>query len=246
MVTKVSFQQKEQQRNYIAFSILGTLSLTVFNSLFLILLAVNYNSLASKPTPRLVELTTGETMPVNAIGSLDRKPETIKKFTKDIFTLMFTWTGHIKGANGQNFADPGVKITSLGNKKLPTVAWESSFALSANYRREFLKYLFSVAPSEAIFNDSIDVVFVPVNISNPVQLKEGHWQINLVSNLLVIKNRETRKIIPFNKKIFIKAVEPPDYKHIPSDNAHSAIVGIISAIRQPGLEIEKIEDLMMA
>jgi len=244
VVKKVSFQEKKQQRNYIAVSILATLSLTVFNSSMIALLTVNYSTLASKAPPRLV-VKDGKTMGVIAIGSLERKPETIHNFTKEIFTLMLTWTGHIKGKNGQSFPDPGATITSLGNKKLPLVAWQSRFALSGNYRLEFMKYLASIIPSDAIFNERIDVVFLPGNISTPIKLEEGHWQVNLVSELLVIKDGETLKRIPFNKKVFLKAVEPPNYQNIPIEDAHDAILATVSAIRQPGLEIERIEDLIL-
>ncbi len=244
MVSRISFQEKERQKNWMGIVLLTNTSLSVGTLLLVLLLLVNDIKLVNKPTPRLVELTDGNTMVVKAIGSLERKPETLKKFTLQIFTLMFTWTGNIELSRGHSISDPGVSIRGISGKKLPTAAWESSFALASDFRQDFLKYLLTLSPSNEIFDERVDVVFVPINIEDPIKLKEGHWQVNLVSNLLIIQDKQTRKIIPFNKKVFLRAVESPNYESIPMNEAHSAIVGVISAIRQPGLEIERIEDLI--
>lgn len=242
MSYKVSFQSKEEEKNWIGITTLASLTLSSLTLLATGFLFVNTAQIVNKETPRLVELKTGETMKVRAIGALEREPQTIKHFTLETFKLMFTWTGHIKAGN-KSIPDPGVKLNSSGLGRLPTAAWQSSFALSSDFRADFLKYLSQIAPTSQIFSDKIDVLFVPLNIQDPIQLEEGHWQVNLVSNLLIVRGNETLRIVPFNKKIFVRAVIAPEYQAVPKNEAHSAIVGIVSAIRQLGLEIERIEDL---
>ena len=246
MVFKVSFQEKEKQKNWLGICALAALGLTSFNSFLLILFYGSSVKIAHKPVPRLVELPSGNTILVKPIGSKERQPETIKRFTKNILSLMFTWTGHIEvvGKNAKTTVrDPGVNLAGKPNSLLPTAAWESTLAIDANFRQDFLKYLSEIIPSEQIFNDRFDTVFVPLDISEPIALEAGYWQVNIVANILVISSNKTEKIIPFNKKVFVKAVEIPEYKGIPMNEAHSSIVGIVAAIRLSGLEIDRIEDL---
>ncbi len=75
--------------------------------------------------------------------------------------------------------------------------------------------------------------------------EEGKWKVNLIANLMVFKeDNKLGKIIPFNKEIFLRAVEAPEYLQ----KSNNKIAEIITRVRQSGLEIYgirefKLEDL---
>ena len=260
--------QQQPAKNWIAIASLAALGLNGFNLLLLLLLYGNYSRLAAKPPPSLVQLSNGQAINVSAIGNSERSAETIARFTLDIFSSMMTWTGRLKDSdNNRVVEDPGVIIKELGNKKIATAAWESSLALSSDFHEQFLIYLADITPNQ-VFDDKINIIFVPgvpqEEIQQPIQLKEGHWQVNLVAQLLVIRNKRIERRIPFNKKIFLRAVIPPTYLTVPrnqsvesgskgfspKDNyrknytaAQKEVAQIIAQIRQAGLEIYRIEDL---
>ena len=62
----------------------------------------------------------------------------------------------------------------------------------------------------------------------------------MVANLLVLdKTSNLGEVIPFNKEVYIRAVEAPQ---TPSDNSPE-LAAKIYAVRQSGLEIYAIRDL---
>ena len=138
--------QVKPTKNWIAICSLTAVVINIFNFCLIVLLYGNNSRLAAKPPPTLVQLTGGKTVKVKAIGSTERTPDTIKKFTLRLFSLMMTWTGYLPDKSNESnltVKDPGVIIQEFqGQKdKLPTPAWSSSFALSADFRRQFLTYL---------------------------------------------------------------------------------------------------------
>ena len=85
------------------------------------------------------------------------------------------------------------------------------------------------------------MVFVPNYIGEPVSIpgKPGYWTINLVSTLVAFEaGEQLGEVIPNNKKIYIRAVIPPDYKEFTTPVAQ-----IIANVRASGLEIYHITDL---
>ena len=259
---------EHQARNWIAIASLAAFGLNGCNLLLVLLLYGNYSRLAAKPPPSLVQLSNGQAINVSAIGSSERSAETIARFTLDIFSSMMTWTGHLKDSdNNRVVEDPGVIIKELGNKKIATAAWEASLALSSDFHEQFLIYLADITPNQ-IFDDKIDIIFVPgvpqEEIQQPIQIKKGHWQVNLVAQLLVIRHKRIQSRIPFNKKIYLRAVIPPTYLTVPKKQsiessgkefspkgeyrknytpAQKEVAQTLAQIRQAGLEIYRIEDL---
>lgn len=220
---------------------------------------------AFRPTPTLVQLETGEAITVASLGNAERTPEVIQRFTLDILTTMFTWTGYLPDDN--TTLDPGVEVQELESevtidqqgeivpqisdrrsksRKVTTAAWESSLALSPDFRASFLSQLAEITP-QTVFTGDIDVVFVPLNIRPPQSLESGRWKVIVVSQLMVFRGKNLEQVIPFKKEIYLQAVEPPEYKALPAvkpdkENPEAPIAQAIAKVRASGLEIYAIRD----
>ncbi|MBE9180219.1 hypothetical protein IQ268_16775 [Oculatella sp. LEGE 06141] len=200
--------------------------------------------LLRKPAPSLVQLASGEAIAVAPLASKERTPEVVLNFTRDTLTLLLTWTGIVPGefgADGDKVVDPGVTIPGpddRGSMKISTAAYHGGFALSEDFRKEFLQELGQLMP-KSIFNGKSQVVFVPIEFGSPVQVEPGVWSVNVVANLMVFnQNNVLGKPIAFNKQIIVKAVDAPQF-----DANASGLPLLIQNIRASGLEINLIRDL---
>jgi hypothetical protein len=220
--------------------VVSSLGLHVLLTLGLGLLSLSFFKLSVKPSPTLVQLGTGESIPVAPLGSKDRTPDVIKKFTADSLSLLMTWSGSVQ-QGGQTVPDKGVEIqspTSTRRAKITTPAYQGGFTLSEDFRKEFLLMIGKLTPSN-VFAGNTQVVFVPLSISQPVKIEEGKWRIDVVANLNVISQNDLLgTTIPFNKEVFVQAVEAPEYKA----NA-DGIVAVVQRVRSSGLEIYAMRDL---
>ncbi|ACK74032.1 conserved hypothetical protein (plasmid) [Gloeothece citriformis PCC 7424] len=226
---------------------LGGVSLTV---LFQIILFFNYVKLSTKPPPTLVQLSNGQSITVKGIGNLERTDESIQKFTRDILSLTFTWTGHLPttdaAAEGNYQKDTGVSITLPGkttqNGKITTAAYEASFAFELNFRQEFLKSLAELVP-ESVFKSDTQMAFIPIYIDKPMQVAPGKWKVIVISNLMMLKNGQPMgELVRFNKEIYVRAVVPPNYDFLPPETKSKSLASQVMNMRQSGLEIYAISD----
>ncbi|MBD1922594.1 hypothetical protein H6F77_16110 [Microcoleus sp. FACHB-831] len=223
---------------------LGTLGLHLLTFFVLILLYGAYSSLSKKSPPTLVQLDTGEAITVAPLGNKERTPQVVKKFTIDTMTLMLNWSGTKPPSTVEEATkpvlDPGVDVGSAvpGRAKVTTAAWQAGFALSEDFRKEFLAKLAEITPS-GVFKSATQVALVPLEIQEPQKIAEGKWKIKIVANLIVLdKGNNLGQVIPFNKEIFIQAVESPVF---PGDKG--GVAAIIYQVRTSGLEIYAIRDL---
>ena len=246
---KLHFLQRQKQaerfnnNDILGILAFATMAINVLVLLVQLLLFRGYNRLAAKPAPSLVQLTSGESIQVIAVGSKDRTPDVILNFTKDTLSLLLTWTGTLPSPDAEEAAtDPGVTISGTSSSKstrITTSAYQAGFALSEDFRRELLLELGEIMPSGIFSNGAAQVVFVPLEISQPTQIEPGKWRLSLVANLMVFDQQSVLgEPIPFNKEIFVQAVEPPEFD--------ADLVGFAQAIQQiraSGLEIYAIRDL---
>jgi hypothetical protein len=223
-----------------------------FSAFAWIVLIFFYFKLVNKPAPSLVQLSNGESISVAAMGSVDRKPEVVKTFATNVLTSLFTWTGYLPPQTVEEANNPkvdlGVKVEisdrdGTESKKeitIPTSTWESSFALSEDFRTEFLAKLGQLIPAD-VFENNTDIVFVPISISEPQQIQAGKWKLVLIANLLVFEDgNKMGKMIPFRKEVFIKATEAPNY--LTETKSTNSVASIISQVRASGLEIYGMKD----
>jgi hypothetical protein len=241
---------EKQRRNLFPLFLLVSLGIQgVLTFLMMILIGVGVG-IRNKPAPTLVELKDGTGIAVTPIGARERSPETITRFISDTLYLMFDWQGTLPAKtrveNTTPQPDLGVAIqTAQGGKKvIPTNAWQASFALSETegFRSSFLQQAAEMVP-EGVFQqkegNGTKVVFVPLHISKPEPIAVGKWKIQIVANLVVFRAADrTGTLIPFNKDIFIQAIDAPQPPQESSDLSKA-----IYQVRQSGLEIYGMREL---
>lgn len=233
-------QNKFSNSDLMGLSIVVSMGLHVATFLVLALLSFSVFKLSGKPAPTLVQLGTGQSITVAPLGSKERTPEVIKKFTADSLSLLMTWTGSVE-QGGKTVSDKGVDIQAPGSSrrsKITTPAFQGGYSLSEDFRKQFLLVIGNLTPS-AVFTGRTQVVFVPLSISQPIKIEEGKWRIDVVANLNVVSQTDLLgTTIPFNKEVFVQAVEAPEYQA----NA-DGIVAVVQRVRSSGLEIYAIRDL---
>ena len=228
------------RRDWLGFLVIGVLGLQAMLVLGLFLTYGSLSRLANKPAPSLVQLSDGRSVTVGAIQASERTPQTITNFVNSVFSLMFTWSGFLPPASDaqrQNLRpDPGVRIS--GGRRVPTTTFQAAFALSPDFRKEFLAEVAGLIP-KGVFGGTTQVVLEIQQISPSQKIADGKWKVQVVASLNVIQQSDAlSQIIPFNKEVFLQAVEPPSYPLEPS-GIEKAVYGVRSA----GLEIYAIRDL---
>lgn len=240
----------KQSRNNTPVLIMGTLGFQALNTLILFGLMIGVFAVALKPAPTLVQLVDGKPIQVTAKDAKSREPETIKRFSKEVVALMFSMTGTLPPENFDQARipkpDPGVTIGSK-NLKIATASFQAGFALSEDFRKPFLESLADITPQELFSVKGQDpnkppTQIVPIIklISEPKQVETGLWKVNVVANLILFNGKDQigQDVIPFNKEITLRAVEPPQ-----QITGNTALERTIYALRQAGLEILAIKDI---
>ncbi len=222
----------------------GTLGLHIITLVLLLLLYGSYSKLSKKEPPSLVQLQDGKSITVIPLGSKERTPQVIMRFVNDTMTLMMNASGTLPATTledaRQPKIDPGIDIHSIANGrgKVTTAAWQASTALSEDFRKEFLKLLADTTP-QGVFKETTQIVLTPLSIQPPVKIAEGKWKLKLIANLTVFdKGNNLGDVIPFNKEIFVQAVEAPE-----PPVQMTGLAAVIYAVRSSGLEIYAIRDI---
>ncbi len=245
---RLRFLERQQKRfstsDALGFFALGTFGLHILTFFCLVLLYGAYSNLSKKAPPSLVQLDTGKAVTVAPLGNKERTPQVVSKFVSDTMILMMNWSGTKPPTSVEEATkpvlDPGVGIstTGSGTRKIATAAWQAGFALSEDFRKEFLAKLAEITPN-GIFKASTQVALVPLEIQTPQKIAEGKWKVKMVANLIVFdKGNNLGNVIPFNKEIFVQAVEAPEF---PGEKG--GVAAIIYQVRSSGLEIYAIRDL---
>jgi len=231
---------KHTQRDTLGIFVIVSIGLQFFTLLTFVLLYGSYNRLANKPPPSLVQLADGQTVAAAPLANKQRSPEVIKRFTKETLTSLMSWSGELPSPDGtaKTIPDEGIKLKTA-RKKITTPAYNTSFALSEDFRKEFLIKLAELTP-QSVFSGNTKVVLVPLQIQTPIKIDEGKWKVVIVANLAVFSQNNLGDVIPFNKEIYLQAVEAPSYKNFHSEDETATR---IAKARAAGLEIYTIRDL---
>lgn len=209
--------------------------------------------LARKPPPSLVQMLDGKPVEVSAIDSTVRTAETIQKFTSDMMTLLFSARGTISREDepSQTKLDEGVELSGLPiegrNKKIPTAAYEASFALSEDFRAEFLTNLAEMTPP-LVFRGQTQTRLIIRHLSPPEpvlndrgEVIAGEYLVKMIADLLIFTpTNRAGQTIPVNKKIYLRTVHPHS---LPLPDSASQLEREIYRIRTAGLEIYRLSDL---
>jgi hypothetical protein len=247
-------QQDEKERNLRALCDLATLGISTLGLCVSIAALFTARTIANKPMPSLVQTLSGKAMKVEATNDYERSPRVIKYFVLNTLTNLFTWRVNYLPPSAENprgAIDPGVPVEVDGKAsvKIPTSVWGASFAISDDFRKDFLgKSLAPLIANLKIVEGSSYVSFIPGVIQDPIEIKgkdpnERRWKVKVVGTLAVktaINVPET--LVPINKDIYVRAVAPP----IPPDpnavDAKSDMQTVIAIARSSGMEIDMMED----
>lgn len=170
----------------------GTFGLHVFTLLLLIFHGSMLQQLGRQLTPQtLVQLVDGRTITVDAQPSLERQPEAIRRFVGETMSLMLTWS----------------------QQQPPTQVWEITSQLVADGFKPKLKSEITNLNPDSQFenvNAGAENVLVIQKISQPTEIGNGNWKVEMFANQLVFNSYDRLgKSISFNKQILVRAIDEP-------------------------------------
>lgn len=209
--------------NLIPLFIIGTFSLHLMTLLILMFHSTMLQQVKRKTLPEtLVQLADGRAIGVAATNNLERNQQTIRRFVGETMTLMFT----------------------SSEKLPPQLVEEISSPLLAEEFRQRLQS----KDSDLDFNNKLErtsrkaeKLLTIKQISQPEQISDGKWKVNIFANRLTFKGTEkTGSSIPFNKQIFVRAIEKSKVNSFQVDTPVNLAV---SSLKEARLEIYNICDI---
>jgi hypothetical protein len=250
------YRQAEKEKNTVALCTLATLGCAGAGLLISLISLAKIGTLESKPLPTLVQTIGGKTINITALQGQERSPEVIKSFTVNTLTHLFTWRQYLMPVSPEEVRnpkiDPGVPVETEGQTslKLPSPVWISSFAVSNDFRKDFLgKHLAPLITGLKVLQGTSTVGFIPISIQDPVLVRntggEKIWKVKIVANLVVkTTNDAPESLVPFNKDVYVRAVIPTLPTDAPpqKDNSTPDLQLAISISRSAGLEITALDD----
>lgn len=211
--------------------------------------SIGLSAIARKPAPSLVQLVGGKSIATEPVDPNQRTPDVVRQFVKSSLGMMFTWNAKVQvadpnaaAASSSAVTDPGVQLNGADGSsgRVTTASWQSSFALAEDFRNQFLLQIAKMTPPE-IFSGNAQSVLSIESISDPKPVANGQWQVDMVSNLLIFDSQFPQgRAIPFNKSIFVKAVEPA---LDPLPDSSTPIQKAVYTMRQSGLEVTEMQDI---
>lgn len=228
--------------NLLPLFVVISLIASAINLLLLMSLVIATFQVAKRPETRLVQLVDGRSVLTEPIDHLERSPETIRLFTRNALSMMFTWNAITQAPDAagvvQTMTDQGVDVAG---GRATTKSWQASFAFSEDFRGPFLQAVAGMTPPE-IFTGKAQSVFNITTLSDPLKVEDGEWVVEVVGNLIIFDQQSPRgRAIPFNKEIYLRAVDPPA-DPLPKDA--SPIQQAVYQVRSAGLEITEMNELM--
>lgn len=180
----------QQKRSLFPLLLLAILSGQLLTLMLVTVQGFAIRGISNKPTPTLVQQTTGEVITTRPVPAHERTPAVIKSFVVLILSQLLTWNGTITTASGNQMRDPGIALstvstdtgtdtetgsssskigTKVGSAKVATSSAMASFALSEDFRQAFLERIATLTPA-GVFTGRQKVVLVIDQISEPTEL----------------------------------------------------------------------------
>ncbi|MDZ7958708.1 MAG: hypothetical protein RMY34_12650 [Aulosira sp. DedQUE10] len=137
----------------------------------------------------LVQLIDGQAIRVDPQENLERYPETIRRFVGEAMTLMLTWS----------------------QQQPPKTVWDiTSELVTDEFQPKLQTEITNLNPNKQLenFNKSTEQILVIQRISQPNQVAEGKWKVDMLANQLVFNGSDRLgESIPVNKQIFVQATD---------------------------------------
>ena len=243
-------EKRKRKGNLLVTFAVATFGLHLLTLLLIIIQGLTISQKCVKKTPTFVQLVDGK--PVNNNSELERKPEKIREFVSKTMISMFNWSGKLPAQNINQATNPkkdlgiSIKTPRGGSKKVATSSWISSFAFSEDFRKGFLSTVAELTPPEVFSSKSNQAILASLDITRvypPQQIEPGKWRVGMVANLVQKRGEEQKIVTPFNKDIFVQAVDTFDYGNaINLTDLQKAIY----TTRRDKLEIYEIRELCLA
>jgi hypothetical protein len=195
---------EKKELNFTPIFLIGN---AVLLSLVLLIEIINFarvGTIANSKAPTLVELNDGESIRVRAIHSESRSAQAIRYFVGQTMTGLLSWNTLPK-VTGDYDADPTKKLkldagVQTGNSKITTNVWVTGFALSEDFRAEFLKEIGNLTPPD-VFNGTTQSILKISLLSEPKKVKPGKFQVDMVGEVIVFQgNNMVGEPIGFNTR----------------------------------------------
>lgn len=183
---------ENRKNNPLPLLAVGTFGLHVFSLLLLLFHGSMLQQLDKQRTPQsLVQLVDGRAITVDPEPNLERQPEAIRRFVGETMSLMLT----------------------SSEQQPPTQVWEITSQLVADNFQEKLKSEVTNLNPDSQFenvNRGAENVLVIQKISQPTEIGDGQWKVEMFANQLVFSGYDRLgKSTSFNKQILVRAIDEP-------------------------------------
>ncbi|BAY16301.1 hypothetical protein NIES21_21260 [Anabaenopsis circularis NIES-21] len=181
---------ENKKSNILPLFAVATFGLNVFALLLLMFHGSMLQALKQQLTPQsLVQLIDGQAITVDPKPSIERYPETIRRFVGETISLMLTWS----------------------EQQPPQTAWDiSSQMVSNNIKQKLLLELTNLKSGSQFqnINKGSEYVLVIDSISQPTKITEGAWKLEVYAHQLSFTNYDKLgQSSPFNKQILVRVVD---------------------------------------
>jgi hypothetical protein len=194
---------------------------------------------ASKPVSPFVTRGNGEVESLEYIAGTDRPPALITNFARTSMGGIFTWRNTLP--TDGNPPDPGIAVGKSG-AKISTTSYRYTFALSTGFAEVFREKLAEIVRD--LTTGNAETVYIPTNVSKPIQISAGLWTVNIVGDLYVQGGTANRRVIPLSRKLTIRAVPPITLSEAAQIYKEPGLANSVARIRAAGLEITNIDKLI--
>ncbi|MEH1943256.1 MAG: hypothetical protein V7L01_23965 [Nostoc sp.] len=183
---------ENRKNNPLPLLAVGTFGLHVLTLLLLLFHGSMLQQLSRQLAPQsLVQLVDGRTITVDPQPNLERQPEAIRRFVGETMSLMLT----------------------SSEQQPPTQVWEITSQLVADNFKEKLKSELTNLNPDSQFenvNRGSENVLVIQKISQPTEIGNGQWKVEMFANQLVFSGYDRLgKSTSFNKQILVRAIDEP-------------------------------------
>lgn len=210
-----------------------------FGLLLIVLLVLIFQGsvlvqIKDKAPPTLVELSDGSSIRVKPIPDYERSNETILKFVKQTMQLLFNWSGMTVNEQGELIKDLG---EDWDGKKIPSNSLAAGSALTESFQGALMSEIVSLVPPE-VFNQNKQVILNIKRMNEPKVVEPGKWKVEVIASLRFYEDKQLITALPFNKQVFVQAVEIMNDSPLPLTPLEKIVYGMTES----GLEIYLIKD----
>lgn len=168
-----------------------------------LILMFNNRSLATREKI-YVQTPDGFTVTAQEFDQTYRDAKTIKQTVATWIQLTFEWDNKVPG--NPDLVDEGFQVTG---QTVTTKAYLASYLMEDGFRTSFLEQLGQLIPSD-VYSGSRTSLVRFFSVSDPRQIAEGRWEIDVVTTRIERDNNVEAAEIEFNRTITVEAVPPID------------------------------------